>query len=64
MLHVYKYVLNDYIDNADKRTLLQGNKEEDFDLPFNLLDIDIHAQDDYAFIYACRRGNIHIAEFY
>jgi hypothetical protein len=63
MLHIFKYVLSDYIDINDKRTLLQGSNLADFDLPFNLLSISIHFDNDYAFRYACKYGNFQIAQF-
>jgi hypothetical protein len=52
MLHVFKFVFSDYMDD-DKTPLLEGNNIEDFDLPFNLLGISVHLCDDYALRNAC-----------
>jgi hypothetical protein len=36
MLHIYKYIISEYIDCPDKNTLLQGSNIQDFDLPFTI----------------------------
>jgi ankyrin repeat protein len=48
MLHIFKFILNDYIDDKDKKTLLRGRRIDDFDLPLNLLGISVHWHHDFA----------------
>jgi hypothetical protein len=63
MLHIFKFVLSDYITDEDKFTLLQGNRVEDFDPPFNKLNINIHWNTDYALRYASNNGNIEVVKY-
>jgi ankyrin repeat protein len=63
MLHIFKYILSDYIDENDKTTLLQSSNIDDFDLPINLLGIDIHWEKDYALIYASENGHLNVVKF-
>jgi ankyrin repeat protein len=63
MLHIYKYILSEYICNRDKVTLLQGKRIQDFDLPLTHLGIDIHWSDDYALRYACENGNLPVIKY-
>jgi hypothetical protein len=63
MLDIFEYVLSDYIDDKDKITLLCGKTIEDFNLPLNMLNIDVHFKNDYALRIACVNNSISIVEF-
>jgi ankyrin repeat protein len=63
MIHIFKYVLTDYIDNEDKKTLLEGKSVDDFILPFNLLGISVNWKNDYALGYACKNDHLEIVKF-
>jgi hypothetical protein len=55
MLHIFKFVLSKYISDEDRKTLLQGYYLANFDLPFNLLNININWHNDY--------GNLLVVKF-
>ena len=64
MLDIFEYVLSDYIDDKDKITLLCGKTIEDFNLPLNMLNIDVHFKKGLCDSrIACVNNSISIVEF-
>jgi len=52
---LFRYILNAYISEEDRLSLLTINKIEDFDIP-NLLGMDLSHFDDHALRFASENG--------
>jgi len=59
---IFKYILNEYIDDETKLSIVSVSRVEDFDIA-NLLSIDLNIGENYALRHASGHGYISVVQY-